>query len=505
MSVKSIWGTAGTGKTTYLQKNFVKSWCGTASQVGLVTFRRNTANQIKDELSIMLNHDVEDLADYVNTIHGMCLRNIGMNDYEIVDHEHIEKFNELLGYKFTQNNHDESSNGMLDCYGWLKNNMMPFSQVYKYRNLRSLKKPPAVIIKQLNDYEKYKQSNQLIDFSDMLTITLENNICPDFKTLYVDEFQDLTPLQFEIFKMWCKNIENVTIAGDPLQSIYGFWGASPDFFNTFDDCTILPKSHRLPRKVWQTGVSILKRAGLEYPDIETNGHEGVISHISHKQYQNHDCIKSNDEISTYHLVRSRYQAPAIAALLSSNGVLFSGLHGWNGDLIKTFNVILKIRNGEPLIRSDVVSLFHNYPLKYFHASSKFDFSQEIKTMSDKQIADIHGGIVKTILFDLVKSDAPLGKSKKSLRQSMINGALTRYTYPIKSSDIKTTLETIHGAKGGERDRVFLHTGITPKIKKGMRRNPKEEARVWFVGVTRTKNELFIVKDKGTNYNIKAVV
>ena len=39
----------------------------------------------------------------------------------------------------------------------------------------------------------------------------------------------------------------------------------------------------------------------------------------------------------------------------------------------------------------------------------------------------------------------------------------------------------------------------------MRRNPKEEARVWFTGVTRACEELIIVKDAGDNYKIPKVV
>ena len=88
---------------------------------------------------------------------------------------------------------------------------------------------------------------------------------------------------------------------------------------------------------------------------------------------------------------------------------------------------------------------------------------------------------------------------------MLNEMLAARTTPIKATDIKTTIETIHGAKGGERDIVFLHTGITPKIKRAMRKNPKEEARVWFTGATRAHKELIFVKDAGDNYKIPKVV
>lgn len=507
MTVKTVWGTAGTGKTTYLQKKFVSIWVATPKNIGMVTFRRNTANDFKEDMSILLNVESKDLSNYINTMHGMCLRNLGMLDHDIVGNSSIKKFNKQYGYKFKLTTEGETANiGMLDCYSWLKNNMLPLEDVKKYKNLRSLKMSPSKIIKQLHDYELYKHENSLIDFTDMLTLTLENGIVPDIETLFVDEFQDFTPLQFNIFKMWCESIPNVTIAGDPLQSIYGFWGAKPDYFNSFNDNkTILPKSYRLPSKIWETATAILKKVRLEYPDIETNGTDGEISHISYKKYTKHNKLGGTKDKSVYHLVRSRYQAPAVAGLLANESILFDGLHGWNDKLINVFNVILKIRAGVPLDKMDVIHLFDSYPLKYFNVSSKQDFEYEIKTMSDAQVADTISGIVKTSLYKLVKTDTPLGKNKKSIRQSMLNNILSTRTDPIKISDIKTTIETIHGSKGGERDIIFLHTAITPKIKKAMRRNPKEEARVWFTGVTRACEELIIVKDAGDNYKIPKVV
>jgi len=507
MSIKTIWGTAGCGKTTHLQKEFVNRWGGTYGNVGLVTFRRNTANQIKEDLAIMLKYDSENLPKFINTMHGMCLRNIDMQDYKVVDGAKISEFNKQFGYKFSMNEYGEkSSKGMLECYTWLKNNLLPFEQVTKYKNLRSLKKSPSIIIKQLNDYENFKHDNRLIDFTDMLTTVLENGIVPDFETLFVDEFQDFTPLQIKIFEMWCDTIPNVTIAGDPLQSIYGFWGAKPDYFNSYtENKTILPKSYRLPRKVWETGKSILKRVGLEYPDIETNGNDGDVCQISYKKYSTHDKIGGAEDNSVYHLVRSRYQAPSIAGMLADRGILFSGLHGWGADLLSVANVMIKIRTDKPLDRSDIKSLFKVYPRKHFNTDSIKDFENQLENMRDSQFIGVSGGLVKPSLYELAKSDTPLGLKKTSLRQKMIINVLDNRTDSIKASEIKTTLETIHGAKGGERDIVFLHTAITPKIRRGMRQNKAEEARVWFTGVTRAHKELIVVKDAGDNYNIPKVV
>lgn len=57
---------------------------------------------------------------------------------------------------------------------------------------------------------------------------------------------------------------------------------------------------------------------------------------------------------------------------------------------------------------------------------------------------------------------------------------------------RITLSTIHGAKGGEADNVVLFTDISRAAERDMEENPDDMHRVFYVGVTRTKNTLVIV-------------
>jgi superfamily I DNA/RNA helicase len=80
--------------------------------------------------------------------------------------------------------------------------------------------------------------------------------------------------------------------------------------------------------------------------------------------------------------------------------------------------------------------------------------------------------------------------------------------PVTHEDLKEVrVLTIHGAKGAEADTVYLHTGITPKIKRSIAipgPDSEAEARVWYVGITRAKHRLYLVKDKGKNYGLPVV-
>jgi superfamily I DNA/RNA helicase len=57
------------------------------------------------------------------------------------------------------------------------------------------------------------------------------------------------------------------------------------------------------------------------------------------------------------------------------------------------------------------------------------------------------------------------------------------------------LSTIHAAKGGEATNVVLLTDITARVYKNYQENPDDENRVFYVGVTRTKENLYLIEPK----------
>ena len=83
-----------------------------------------------------------------------------------------------------------------------------------------------------NEYAAFKESRCLLDFNDLerkfyelLEIDdVEEEIRSNFKSLFVDEFQDCSPLQIRIFEKLGSMMESVTYVGDKKQSIYGFRG-----------------------------------------------------------------------------------------------------------------------------------------------------------------------------------------------------------------------------------------------------------------------------------------
>lgn len=93
-------------------------------------------------------------------------------------------------------------------------------------------------------YQKELINRGSVDFDDLLLKTVEIlTTRPDiraayqnrFQYIHVDEFQDTNQPQWEIVHLLSKEHRNVLVVGDPDQAIYGFRGARPNVFETFEE------------------------------------------------------------------------------------------------------------------------------------------------------------------------------------------------------------------------------------------------------------------------------
>jgi superfamily I DNA/RNA helicase len=75
--------------------------------------------------------------------------------------------------------------------------------------------------------------------------------------------------------------------------------------------------------------------------------------------------------------------------------------------------------------------------------------------------------------------------------------------PTKEARIKVS--TIHGAKGGEATNVVLFLNHTTNTLKGAKKSVQkqdEEYRVWYVGITRTMKNLYLIKSQNKSKEFK---
>lgn len=139
-----------------------------------------------------------------------------------------------------------------------------------------------------DDFNEFKTRRHIIDYNDMERLFLEllskdevqQEIKGTYKLMMVDEFQDSSPIQLEIFKRLSTMMEQSYWVGDPKQSIYGFRGADVELINDitrqfFDDKRdpALHLTHSNLPNSWRTREPLV---GLTN-DCFTRAFDGIIS------------------------------------------------------------------------------------------------------------------------------------------------------------------------------------------------------------------------------------
>lgn len=93
--------------------------------------------------------------------------------------------------------------------------------------------------KAFDRYRTAMEAQGWLDFDDLLirTVSLLRENCPairrfcsHFRYLLVDEFQDISPLQYALIREWNKEGRELFVIGDPDQAIYGFRGSDAECF-----------------------------------------------------------------------------------------------------------------------------------------------------------------------------------------------------------------------------------------------------------------------------------
>ncbi|MBD0843474.1 ATP-dependent DNA helicase UvrD2 [Streptomyces sp. TRM68416] len=107
---------------------------------------------------------------------------------------------------------------------------------------REAPRDPAEIAQLYSAYEDLKRERGVIDFEDVLLLTVailqdRHDIAEQVRSQYqhfvVDEYQDVSPLQQRLLELWLGERDNLCVVGDASQTIYSFTGATPDHLLDF--------------------------------------------------------------------------------------------------------------------------------------------------------------------------------------------------------------------------------------------------------------------------------
>ncbi|MCH6469585.1 ATP-dependent DNA helicase UvrD2 [Sinomonas terrae] len=111
---------------------------------------------------------------------------------------------------------------------------------------------PTTVARLFQAYEDVKIDRNLIDFEDVLLITVgilqeDPKVAAEVREQYrhfvVDEYQDVSPLQQRLLELWLGGREELCVVGDASQTIYSFTGATSahllEFGQRFPDATVV--------------------------------------------------------------------------------------------------------------------------------------------------------------------------------------------------------------------------------------------------------------------------
>lgn len=237
---------AGSGKTRVLIHKIaylIKRMQVEPYKILAVTFTNKATNEMKERIKNMVPGSESE--PKISTFHALCVYI-------------LRREIEILGYPTTFTILDSA-----DQYDIIRNIYQKLDvskyditlrSMSNYISYHKINKTSEEEMKSENDaefsqlkfkiFKEYKNTLKelgSLDFNDLLILTYDifkNN--PEisqkwskrFSFILVDEFQDTSPLQYKIIKILAKN-QNLTIVGDPDQTIYSWRGANVNLILNF--------------------------------------------------------------------------------------------------------------------------------------------------------------------------------------------------------------------------------------------------------------------------------
>ncbi len=232
-----VLATPGSGKTHTVcrrMKWLVEKYGVLSEKICVVTFTKYAANEMMHRVAASMNGDV---GFNIGTIHSLCYKIIlsysRNSNLEILSETKKQQLLRVVFHtKFPNQQQNQEEIRILSA-----------RMSYYYAH------PQALHVNEKDVelfycYRKLKREQGVYDFDDLIENAkeiLEKN--PEIlsmwqeKFLYymVDEFQDVNRNQLEVLHLLSKGHNNIMVVGDDDQSIYGFCGAMPGIFKTFEE------------------------------------------------------------------------------------------------------------------------------------------------------------------------------------------------------------------------------------------------------------------------------
>ena len=439
-------------------------------EIAYVSFTRKAVAEAIERTQLKFEVNKKDLLHF-KTLHALCYMKLGLTKNNVFNYKHLDELGEVLGTSF-------SWGGNADPFGNLKGDRALFLENYARIMQISLRQAWEYTDNDLDWYwlklfsdslNQYKREHYLVDFTDMLTDYKE--ITP-VKVVIIDEAQDLSRLQWALVYRTFIKCDRMYVAGDDDQAIYKWSGADIEAFLTLpvNNVETLPFSHRLNRNVFDYTQTIADRIKYRYnkafrPHNEHSGDvykERYLDNIEITEDESWLFLARN-KIFLKHMERHVKQQGFIYTISDEKSVkkkdmiVIKDYEEWRtkGNSLsgKKINNILKRIDPRATVDEDTFYEFKdfNIPNRIWH--------------------EVMGYMP---LDDRVYYLSILRSGRKILSKPLIH------------------INTIHSVKGSEADNVVVMSDIARRSYKNLQFDSDDENRVFYVGTTRAKNNLYVI-------------
>lgn len=357
-----------------------------------------------------------------------------------------------------------------------------------------------------DEYKKYTWEHGVMNYDDVLYFAyrllekhpfIAHAVSVKYPYIFIDEFQDSTPIQVELLKKIASaSFSVIGVIGDKAQAIYGFAGTDSKLFDKF--------SLKGMRKYEIQGN---RRSSEEIIDLLNKIRSDLQQHSVNNTHSAKPILYVGDAISCYNDFKSQCGNTDVVTL-SYAKVTSNALRKQMGRLPQNeelFNVT-QDSNWErvKVLQSCVTAI------EYALVGAIKDALKSMKKVEDderKQIMlisrmlkdyDTYKEQNLAFFLSYLKNDLKIdvaGLSKGKAKDFYLSKTYSEFALYISSPEIKNlTDKTIHKAKGDEFDNVMVVLGEEKNIKFLTEPNidgAKDEQRVYYVAVSRAAKRLAI--------------
>ena len=491
-----ILGPPGTGKTTTLL-NLVEDFLRDGvdiKKIGYFSFTKKAAWEATHRAEEKFMIDAKEIPNF-RTLHSFAFRMLGMNKERVMKHPDYRDFGLRCGIPIkTAWYSDEdgvfnSDNEYLRLINKARVLEIPVLDLYdKNEHQIDIERDLLYLLDQ--ELIRYKQEKGLYDYDDMLEQFVRQDISPSFDVLFIDEAQDLSPLQWRMVRtIWAK-ADKTYIAGDDDQAIFRWAGADVDTFialkEEVDHVDTLNQSYRIPGgPIHELSQKIIRnvtnRFDKEYTPRQEMGDLTRYTDVTQVDMSQGEWLV---------LSSANYFLDDIKELCELQGWYYAhkSKNSVKVDLLLAIQAWEKWRSSETLLPVASIKNIYSYlgdnVTKGYRMGKTMDENEEGYYI--QECMDDHGLQTDSVWF---KAFAGLDVNTENYIRNMLANKEKITQTP------RIILSTIHAAKGGEADNVLILPDITKSAVNNNDINPDELHRLFYVAVTRAKKSLHILEPK----------